>query len=242
MAIRLNGSTSGYTEIDAAAVAGSGLLTLPTATGTLTTAAEVAATYLPTATAASTYLSTATAAATYLPIASAGLRLITPTSIANSGGSASVSGGAVTFTGVNSISLNGCFTSAYSNYSVVCTFTASTGVNPRIRLRASGSDATSGYFSRTFLFGSATSSTNETTFFAIGDSRTAMNGFTGQILGPNLSANSVLTSHHTDSNGSSVAINLQSGYIADTTQYDGFTFFPNTGTVTGTIRCYGYQN
>lgn len=38
MTIRLNGSTSGYTEIDAPAVAGAGVLTLPTGTGTLLTA------------------------------------------------------------------------------------------------------------------------------------------------------------------------------------------------------------
>ncbi len=35
MTIRLNGSTSGYTEIDAPAVAGAGVLTLPTGTGTI---------------------------------------------------------------------------------------------------------------------------------------------------------------------------------------------------------------
>jgi hypothetical protein len=38
MTIRLNGSTSGYVEIDAPAVAGTGALTLPTGTGTLLTA------------------------------------------------------------------------------------------------------------------------------------------------------------------------------------------------------------
>jgi hypothetical protein len=38
MTIRLNGSTSGYTELDAPAVAGAGVLTLPTGVGTLLTA------------------------------------------------------------------------------------------------------------------------------------------------------------------------------------------------------------
>ena len=38
MTIRLNGSTSGYVEIDAPAVAGTGALTLPSGTGTLLTA------------------------------------------------------------------------------------------------------------------------------------------------------------------------------------------------------------
>jgi len=147
-----------------------------------------------------------------------------------------------TFSAVSSVSLDNVFTSDYDNYSIVCTFTGSTGINPRIRLRASSTDTTSGYFSRTFLFGSSTNSTYETTFFAIGDARTTTNGFTAQILAPNLASNSVLMSHHTDSNGSSVAIDLQSGSLPNTTQYDGFTFFPNTGTVTGTIRVYGYSN
>ena len=171
-----------------------------------------------------------------------GLNLVTPTSIANSGGSSSLTGAAVSFTGVTSISINGVFTSTYNNYFLACTFTASTGVNPRIRLRATGSDTSSGYHSRTFLFGSTTAQTYETTFFAIGDARTNMNGFTAQILGPNLAANSVFMSHHTDSNTTAVAINLESGYLADSTQYDGLSFFPNTGNVTGTIRIYGYQN
>lgn len=35
MTLRLNGSTSGYVEIDAPAIAGAGALTLPTGTGTL---------------------------------------------------------------------------------------------------------------------------------------------------------------------------------------------------------------
>lgn len=43
MTLRLNGSTSGYVEIDAPAVAGSGLLTLPTGSGTVATEAYVAA-------------------------------------------------------------------------------------------------------------------------------------------------------------------------------------------------------
>jgi hypothetical protein len=148
----------------------------------------------------------------------------------------------VTFTGVTSISLNGVFSSTYNNYSIVCTFTASTGVNPRLRLRAAGSDTTSGYFSRTLLQGTVQNTTYESTFFAIGDARTAVNGFTAQMLGPNLAVNSVLTSHNVDSNGSSVGINIQSGYLGDTTQYDGFTYFPNSGNITGTFRVYGYQN
>ena len=45
--LRLYGSTSGYTELAPPAVAPDGVLSLPSGTGTLATAAEVAATYLP---------------------------------------------------------------------------------------------------------------------------------------------------------------------------------------------------
>ncbi len=45
-----------------------------------------------------------------------GLSMVNPTSIANSGGTASASGGQVTFTGVTSISLNGVLTITDDNY------------------------------------------------------------------------------------------------------------------------------
>jgi len=71
-----------------------------------------------------------------------GLTQVTPTSIANSGGSSSLSGGAVTFTGVTSISLNGVFTSTYENYFVIATVTASAGTATKVRLGNAGTDTT----------------------------------------------------------------------------------------------------
>jgi hypothetical protein len=31
-------------------------------------------------------------------------------------------------------------------------------------------------------------------------------------------------------------------FVTNTTSYDGFTFYPDSGTVTGTLRVYGYKN
>jgi hypothetical protein len=33
-----------------------------------------------------------------------------------------------------------------------------------------------------------------------------------------------------------------SGVLGDTTAYDGFTIYVNTGSITGTVRCYAYEN
>ena len=70
-----------------------------------------------------------------------GLAPATPTTIANSGGTATLSGNTVTFTGVSSVSLNGCFSGDYDNYVLVVAGT-NTGVNRLfLRMRASGSEA-----------------------------------------------------------------------------------------------------
>ena len=35
---------------------------------------------------------------------------------------------------------------------------------------------------------------------------------------------------------------LSAGYFDNTTVFDGFTLFPNTGNFSGTVRVYGYRN
>jgi hypothetical protein len=32
------------------------------------------------------------------------------------------------------------------------------------------------------------------------------------------------------------------GQLTTSTQYDGFTIYPNSGNITGTVRVYGYRN
>jgi hypothetical protein len=65
----------------------------------------------------------------------AGLDLITPTSIAYSGGSASVSGGAVTFSAASTVSVNNCFSSTYDNYRIVFRGSQSAASNLEAMLR-----------------------------------------------------------------------------------------------------------
>ncbi len=82
-----------------------------------------------------------------------GLSLITPSSIAATGGSGSISStGKISFTSASSISLNGIFSSTYQNYKVLFQVTAPTsGVDLTLRLRASGSDLTGASYDETVL-------------------------------------------------------------------------------------------
>lgn len=171
-----------------------------------------------------------------------GLAIITPTSIANSGGSASASGGAVTFTNVTSISLNGVFTSAYDNYRIIYTCTGSDLT--KIRLRVGGVDATGGstyYRSGMFVYQGTVYGYNGTagSEWQLGNNSGAgPYNFIADITSPALAANTFgFTTNLTPNNYCS-----QFTQHTVSTAYDGITIFQTTNTASGTVRVYGYKN
>lgn len=173
-----------------------------------------------------------------------GLVLVSPSSIANSGGTASASGGAVTFSGVSSISLNGCFTSAYENYRVVIRAKAPVSVSIELRLRAAGTDASG---ANTYLYQQleAWSPTNvqsnarSLTSMTTGYSNASYICYSAVELG---SPNIAQTTGIICTGGSAVDMTTNVGEHTVATAYDGLTIFPNTSTITGTLRVYGYRN
>jgi len=175
-----------------------------------------------------------------------GLRLVTPTSIANSGGSASASGGAVTFTGVTSLSLNGVFSSGYDNYRIIIRSVYSTGTNGFMRLRAAGTDNTtaSSYVvqeltaSSTSVNGSRITADNWRSWSG---AVTITNGVAFDIYSPFLATSTALTSSEINSSSGAYLANY-AGTHNQTTSYDGATFYVTSGNITGIIRVYGYQN
>ena len=170
-----------------------------------------------------------------------GMDLITPTSVAGSG--VTLSGGVVSFSASTSISVNGCFTSAYDNYMLlfnVDTFAASSALT--FRLRASGSD-------------NATSDYSYAGFFNSGYSAT-LNGDGG--------SGQTSWAATTQASYGAIALNLQNperaqrtfgsfflaggtnvanyGYrFGAATQFDGITFLSSQN-ATGTARIYGLRN
>jgi hypothetical protein len=174
-----------------------------------------------------------------------GLTMVTPTSIANSGGSASASGGEVTFTGVTSVSLNGVFTSTYQNYQIVIEgFCATAATNLQLRYRTSGTDnSTSNYNVQRFVVtgSSGTAVQNSSQNIAVAGTwglGASLNVFT--VANPQL-AKITIGRSVTASNDSTTLIQDVAFIFNASTVFDGISLI-GINAITGTIRVYGYQN
>jgi hypothetical protein len=171
--------------------------------------------------------------------------MVTPTSIANSGGSASASGGEVTFTGVTSVSLNGVFTSTYQNYQIVIEgFCATAATNLQLRYRTSGTDnSTSNYNVQRFVVtgSSGTAVQNSSQNIAVAGTwglGASLNVFT--VANPQL-AKITIGRSVTASNDSTTLIQDVAFIFNASTVFDGISLI-GINAITGTIRVYGYQN
>jgi hypothetical protein len=168
--------------------------------------------------------------------------LITPSSVAGSG--VSLSGAKVVFTAATTINVNGVFDSTYDNYLVVCRAESASNPYVNARLRLSGTDNTtaSSYVAQRLLASSTTVSgarfTNDYAFAGAGGRAVDGSGSHVYFYGPALSQpTAARTVTVSDNNG---------GEIYDiawthnqSTAYDGFTFYPNTSDLTGSLTVYG---
>lgn len=207
MTLRLNGSTSGYVEIDAPAVAGSGLLTLPTGSGTVAT--EVFA--------------------------------------AGAGGLVHIN--TTTFTTQSTVSINNVFTSTYDNYRILMNITAaSTGLVITSRMRVASVDNSAAIYD-TMAIGL----NNATAFSARDPILTSFNicstnspvSVSIDVYNPFLTQNTVFqafTGPNVEQTGVSNRMDLRANIHRTATSFDGVTFAPSSGTISGTIRIYGFKN
>jgi hypothetical protein len=148
-------------------------------------------------------------------------------------------------------SVDNCFTSTYLNYKLVFNNLVSGDANDvRVRLRASGSDDTNSLY--TFAnFGQSTSSGGEQNlgvgrdigYFALGYS----NNFTnGQSLSIDLfSPQTAKNTHYGPGvfwNGEVTNAGFIAGIHKSTSIFDGFTIYPQSSTLSGSYKVYGYTN
>lgn len=183
--------------------------------------------------------------ATLTGVQPGGLAKIVPTSVAVGSGSGSVdSNGNVTFSGASSVSLNGCFSSAYQNYKIVADFTVSASSRTGLRWRASGSDLTSGYYSSAFYMGLAGAALAQ-------DSQVTTYNFTGYTTAGLVTVQELTVFKPFESSAQTFVTGEgirgdgylfpNGGMTTGTGSYDGLTWYTvNGGTFTGTIRVYGY--
>jgi len=152
-----------------------------------------------------------------------------------------------TFSAVSSVSIDNCFTSTYENYLCVIGGSAgSTDAEIRMKLRASSTDLSTGYYwAQTYMnFGSASggflNGSNNSSMFPSYSTANGANG-TVTINSPQLSLPTIF---NWQGNNAGTGGNFRSGggFVNNSNSYDGLTISVSTGTFTGTIRIYGYRN
>ena len=153
------------------------------------------------------------------------------------------------FSSVSSVSLaNNSFTSTYANYKLVLNISNYTDAQYfRARLRASGADNTTSNYQGNFfvIYYNATgtvndvSGLNENAFnkFAYSPGSTSLY-MNVDIFNPQATAK---TSYSGTVTGVENAQYLNSGWFNSTTSFDSFTFYPISGTITGSYSLYGYN-
>jgi len=152
-----------------------------------------------------------------------------------------------TFTDVSSVSVNNCFTSTYANYRIIMRFLMSaTTAELRSRLRFSGTDnSTASSYQRSGYLASATTSlaVNGGALDYLFHGATSSSGahyLWYELMSPAITESTAMMSNFFQGTG-----NLSYGHQALHTQgaaYDGITLYVSSGTITGTLRIYGYRN
>lgn len=155
----------------------------------------------------------------------------------------------VTFNMTSSVSIDNCFSSAYTHYIIrFSNTTATTTDRTRLRLRAAGVDATTGYRRQ---YGQASAATLSAARFTA--DTTMFDGYgvvhnDSQVLGPftdfwlSHPFNSVRTSGRVVLNrffSGSLEIFIEGASHDTASSYDGFTLLTNTGRISGQVIVYG---
>ena len=144
------------------------------------------------------------------------------------------------------ISINNCFTSTYQNYRIIISASGSQNSNNGVylRLRSSGSDATTNYACVCVFLNATYFRDTQTTIFQLG----ALGAWTAII---SVDVASPALTERTSISGvcgggvSDFRNAVFGGTHESSTAFDGFTLYSQTGTnnlFTGNIRVYGYRN
>lgn len=170
-----------------------------------------------------------------------GLAPATPTSIANSGGTATLSGNTVTFSGVSSVSLNGCFTGDYDNYRVIANVAASTTASITTRLRLSGTDAAGSNYAYRQLYwaGSVAVYSGTATSWGLTPSPGTGVNIAFDCFGPAKAAATRAVLSGAISGAGAGDVNVAEHNLS--TAYDGISVLTSAGTITGSLSIYGYR-
>ena len=156
-----------------------------------------------------------------------------------------------TFSGVSSYSLTSKFSSTYHNYKIILRITDISGSSVvYARMRSASTDNTSSNYrsGRIYQLGTGVTGLGDTTgtstAFTMITERNTQSGFMSMDLyspfETEYTAYTAQTSFYYGSFGQHNQV--EAGQMSVTTSYDGMTFYPTAGTMTGEVYLYGYAN
>jgi hypothetical protein len=167
-----------------------------------------------------------------------GLTQIIPTSV--TGGTLGANG-QITFSGSSSVSIDGAFTSSYENYKIVGNFITSTAAYMQFRFRTGGATRATGY--RQTEQQSAQFGATEIRFAYSYANAGNYTPFEQLVSSPAVASIKSSLSGVMIGQGDSTGFTFNQASFYNTAEaHDGFLLLPGSGTFTGTIRIYGYNN
>ena len=179
-----------------------------------------------------------------------GLVKIVPTSVTVGSGSGSSDGnGNVTFSGASSISLNGVFSSNYANYRLMFMANAASATATLFfRFRTTSDDSGTNYYaaSNGVNWSNSGVSNNLVTQSAFIVGALVINDagytrFNYDCFSPNLGTYASLLGGQSSGIVGGPAHNHGALWSVTATQFTGFTIYPGSGNIGGTLRVYGYN-
>ena len=172
-----------------------------------------------------------------------GLKWATPS------GGALILTGSADFTTSSAVNINSCFSATYLNYLVMINLTdvSATDADLSARMRASGTDASgSNYVNNTLGVNGATvggfrqTAQTSMNFWNIAASKETQLATQATFYDPFVATYTKALVHQNTWNSSDNALRLNANEHQVSTSYDGVSFIPSTGTISGKIRIYGY--
>ena len=153
------------------------------------------------------------------------------------------------FSAASAVIFDNVFSSEYENYALIVHATiAASETDGYLRLRASGTDATGsnyGFFNQSSGVNGVGYNQNSGGTTQLTAGRLGSNG-TGSlfvnIFRPQYAVRTTFQSQNVADGTTTAFIQSGGGLHSLSTAYDGFTFYPASSTMTGTIRIYGYRN
>ena len=174
-----------------------------------------------------------------------GLVMINPSSV--SGAGTSLSNGVISLSGATGVIVEGVFSSSFANYLLVGDLISSLSVvNVNIRLRASGVDYSNNDQVYQYIYstnaGGPFRSYGTINGMSAGAVGNLASNYDCKIFGPNKASAKVILATYGAYGNTSNETGFTATYSPSTTQFTGFNFYPNSGSLTGNLRLYGYRN